>query len=148
MNYRLSTYADRVHGKRGFVLIGERGGVVVEKITKFEGDNIKENALECISQGLSAVKNIVAHEDLLLIEVQNCHLCRWLDGSIENKSYSAGLDKVFAQIESIDCRYRYSMVAKPLAKFYMAGKDFTKLETVGVDDLMAEFEEGEGDSGI
>ena len=142
MNYKISTFADRVHGKRCFLLMKD-GRVVAEKISKFEGTNIKENALECIFQGLNAAKNEVEHEDLLLIEVQNSHLCNWLDGSIENKEYCEGLDKVFATIEGIDCRYRYVLNSKPVAKGYMQGKDITRVQTVGLDDLMSEFEGGE-----
>lgn len=139
MNWKLSTYADRVNGKRCFILM-KGGKVFAEKVSKFSGTNIKENALDCISQGLSAVKNEISHNDLLIIEVQNSHLCNWLDGSMENKGYSGGLDKVFAQIDGIDCRYRYVLNAKPVAKLYTEGRDLTKVETVGVDDFMSEFD--------
>lgn len=142
MNFKLSTYANRVKGKRCFILMRD-GKIIAEKISKFDGDNIKENALACISQGLCATKNVISHEDLLLIEVQNSHLCHWLDGSIENKEYSDGLDKVFAQIEGIDCRYRYLLNAKPIAKTYMENKGITQVKTIGVDDLMSEFSEGD-----
>lgn len=142
MNYKLSTYADRVKGKRGFLLI-KGGAVTASKVSKFEGDNIKENALEVIVQGITVVRNEIAHEDLLIIEVQNSHLCNWLSGSVEYREYSVGLDKVFAQLDTVDCRYRFVYESKPLAKGYVADNEPTKMDTVGLDDLMSEFGEGE-----
>lgn len=139
MNYRLSTYADRVGRKIGYTLEA-KGSVIDEKISKFKGNNIKENALEALYAGLCACRGRLKHEDLLMIEVQNVHLCNWLNGLIEYKDYSEGLDKVFAMLESLDCRYRFIFMLKPFVKGYMADKGITKVDVSSVDDLMSSFE--------
>lgn len=138
MNYRLSTYADRVGKKVGFTL-ELKGKVISEKIFRFKGTNIKENALEAIYAGLCACRGKLKHDDVLIVEVQNIHLCNWLNGLQEYKDYNEGLDNVFAMLESIDCRYRFIFVVKPYVKGYMSGKGFTKVEVTSIDDFMSTF---------
>ena len=139
MVYRVGTYANRVEGNRGYLLEVE-GRVVDEKISKFQGDNIKVNALEVILQGIRACRSRVSHEDLVIIEVQNTHLCDWLSGSVEYKEYSDSLDKIFEVLETLDCRYRFTFNKSPYAKEYLKGKGVTQVKVSSVADLMADFE--------
>lgn len=138
MNYKISTYADRVNGKIGFTLEAE-GKVLDEKIQKFEGTNIKENALHCVYLGIKACSGKLQHNDLLMIEVQNIHLCEWLNGMVEYKGYDTWLDRVFGVLELLDCRYRFYFSKKPFCKEYMKGRGTTKVQVGSVDDMMAEF---------
>lgn len=139
MNYTISTYANRVEGNRGFV-IESKGRILDEKISKFEGENIKENALQVILQGIRACRNLPTHDDILIIEVQNSHLCKWLNGAQEYSGYAEYLDPIFELIETLDCRYHFYYNNKPFAKSYIKGKDTTKVSVGSVDDMMADFE--------
>ena len=139
MNYKLRTYADRVQGKRCFILEGD-GRVLSEKVSKFSGDNIKENALTCVYQGLIACKGVVTHDDILVIEVQNSHLCEWLNGLSEHKNYSEALEKVFDMLDKVDCRYRFCHDVEPTTKRYLKKSEITKVEVSSVDDMMKDFE--------
>lgn len=138
MNYKLSTYADRVNGKVCFVI--ESGGKILnDKIISFKGTNIKENALSIIYQGIKSCSLLLEHEDILVIEVQNRNLCDWLNDEVEYKDYFTYLYKVFAVLELLDCRYLFHFVKNPLAKKYMKGKGLTQMEFSAVDDMMSEF---------
>lgn len=139
MVYRVSTFANRVEGNRGYILESE-GRIIGEKISKFQGDNIKENVLEVVLQGIRACRNNVAHEDYVIIEVQNTHLCDWLNGSVEYKEYSSSLDKIFEVIETLDCRYRFTFTKNPYAKKYIKGKGVSQVKVSSIDDLMSDFE--------
>ena len=139
MNYRVSTYADRIGNNKGFIVEAE-GKILEEKISKFEGNNIKENALQVVLQGLRACRNKVSHNDILLIEVQNVHLCNWLNGLKEYEGYNVWLDKIFELIETLDCRYLFYFNKKPFAKDYIKGKGVTKVEVSSIDDMMSDFE--------
>lgn len=139
MNYKVSTYANRVDKKRGFTIEAE-GKILEEKISKFEGDNIKENALQTILQGIRACRSLPSHNDILIIEVQNIHLCNWLNGLQEYKEYNEWLDKIFELLETLDCRYSFYFNKKPFAKEYIKGKGITKVSVGSVDDMMSDFE--------
>lgn len=139
MNYKLSTYADRVNGKVCFV-IESRGKILYDKINSFKGTNIKENALDIIYQGIKSCSLLLEHEDILVVEVQNRNLCDWLNGEVEYKDYCTYLDKVFCALELLDCRYLFHFVKSPLAKKYMKGKGLTQMGFSAVDDMMSEFD--------
>ena len=140
MNYLLSVYANRVTGVNNVEL--HCGGVVKKSYRgKFAGDNIKENILRCIHRGLRFTATAVSHEDKLYIEVQNQHLVNWLMGRAEYKGYSELLDVVFADIEQVDCQYKYLFEATPRAKrgtLVEKGKVFADTQVVGLDSLMEE----------
>ena len=135
MHYRLSTFANRVSGKNCYTV--EKGGSVLKnQVFRFSGDNIKENALECVYRGLKAVSGIVTHDDVVLIEVQNIHLCEWLMGMKEYDGYNEKLDKVFEVLEGMDCRYRFVLEKKPHAKEYGSMHDVQKMSFSSIDDMM------------
>lgn len=115
MNIKLSVYCSRPKGKSGFVVYKD-GRVVESKINSTNGDNIKEEVMIILTKGLRACRNVVSHDDILYIEIQNQHLCSWLSGCVEYKGYSEFLDAVFEVLESLDCRYRFMFVAKPTCK--------------------------------
>lgn len=140
MNYRLCTFADRKGGKCGFV-IENNGHILDSKIEKFVGSNIKENALHIIYLGLRACKNVVHHGDMLLVDVQNVHLCHWLNGAVEYKDYSDWLDRVFCTLETLDCRYRFYLdKGDSFIKKFVADNGVTKVSVGSIDDMMKEFE--------
>jgi len=139
MNYNLSVSADRSLGKSGYILCS-KGNVITYKVSRFKGSNIKENILRQIESGLRECKNILHHDDNLYIEVQNSHLCDWLNGRIEKKDYSKCLSDVFDVLEMLDCMYKFIYVQGTLAASYIASKEFSKVETSSIDDLMSEFE--------
>lgn len=141
MNIRLSCYANRRTGKNCWT-VEKQGKVIRSKVFKFKGDNIKENALECVLQGLRAVTNEVKHEDTLWVEIQNIHLAQWLSGQVEYKDYSKLLDQVFEVLENTDCRYMFIFEKSPKAKLYGALNDFTKQTWSSADSLL-DMEENE-----
>lgn len=138
MNYNLSVMADRVNGKCSYTL-SSSGKVISDKISKFSGDNIKVNALNQLKVGLMACKNLVSHDDILSIEVQNTHLCDWLNGRVAHKDYIGQLSDVFDVLETIDCRYRFLFNKEPFAKVYASKRDFTKIAVSTIDDMFKDF---------
>lgn len=116
MNIILSCYSKK--GKGSYVL--EKNGVVVDSqvfpILKDSEASLKEYIFESILRGLKSARNVVEHEDLLLIGVQNGHLANWLNGSREYKGYDDYLDAISDIIESIDCRYLFSLTDVKKAK--------------------------------
>lgn len=139
MNYRLSCAANRVLRKNCYVLelAGRR---VSGKVFKFEGDNIKENVLEVVRQGIKMARTYVKHEDVLFIEIQNVHLYEWLSGLREYSGYEAGLDAVFDVLESTDCRYKFSFIRKPYAMSYLETHEVTTVEGSSMASIMEELE--------
>lgn len=115
MNIKLSIYCSRPKGKTGFAIY-ENGRVSDSKVSTVSGDNIKENVLSSLTKGLRACRNVVSHDDILYIEIQNQHLCSWLSGCVEYKGYCKFLDEAFSVLESLDCRYRFMFVSKPTCK--------------------------------
>lgn len=125
MNYRLSCGTDRVKGKNCFVCESE-GRELKSLVFKTISSNMKENILETIFRGIKGVRDMVSHNDILCIEVQNQHLCQWLSGEVEYKGYEDYLDKVFSVLESVDCRYKFVFVKKPYALVYGANHDLSR----------------------
>lgn len=139
MNYRLSCAVNRVLKKNCYVL-ELNGRRVSGKVFKFEGDNIKENILETVYQGIKMARVYVKHEDILFIEIQNVHLCEWLNGMKEYSGYETGLDKVFDVLESTDCRYKFSFIRRPYAMVYLEKHDITEMTGSSFASIMKELE--------
>lgn len=137
MNYRLSCAANRVLGKNCYVL-ELNGRRVSGKVFKFEGDNIKSNVLEVVRQGINLARTYVKHEDVLFIEIQNVHLCEWLNGQKEYSGYEDGLDKVFEILESTDCRYKFTFIRKPYAMSYLETHELTTIQGSSFASIMEE----------
>lgn len=113
MNIKLSVYTNRTKGLSGYGIMIS-GGFKETYVGKTTSDNIKEDVLVSLSKGLRACRNIVSHDDILYIEIQNQHLCNWLNGNLEYKGYSSGLDEAFNALESLDCRYRFLFIKNPV----------------------------------
>ena len=129
MNIVLSCYANK--GKAAFVL--EKGGRVVNKevflVSKEGKAHLKEFIFESIIKGIKNARNVVSHDDLLLIGVQNAHMVDWLNGQKEYKGYESYLDDISDIIETLDCRYLFSNNATKKAKRALEdGVDEVKLE--------------------
>ena len=137
-NFRLSCYAGRTLGKCGYTIELE-GAVLNKSVFKTPSDNSKECILEAIYRGLKAVKKSIKHEDLLIIEVQNVHLCEWLNGLKEYKGYEEYLDRVFLTLEGIDCSYRFVFVKKPFASYVVRNQGIDKLKASSTKGLLEEF---------
>lgn len=132
MNIRLSCVSDRVHGKNCYVV--EKDGKEIEShVYSITGTNIKKNALDALYRGLRVVKNIAKHEDLVVIELQNCHLAEWVSGRKESKGYEEELDKVFEVLESIDSRYIVRFVKNTYAKKVAEARGISTPKVTGVD---------------
>lgn len=134
MNIILSCYANK---EKGSIVI-EKGGKIeykeVFKINK-KDSTLKEYIFESLIKGLRKVRTYVSHDDLLLVCLQNSHMCEWLNGSKDYKDYSEYLDTVYPILESIDCRYLFSHTDVKKAK--LVAKEEIKKETLtGVSSLM------------
>jgi len=111
MNIVLGCSADKKL-KRGAYIIFKGGKRIVSESFNI-GDKgtdatLKEYVFESIIKGLRGVRNIVNHEDLLLIEVPNGHMAEWLNGSREYKGYNKYLDEISEIIDTLDCRYMFA----------------------------------------
>ena len=138
MNCRLSCGADRKIGKIGFTY--EKSGRVVKSgVFKTVSSNAKENMLESIIRGMRVCRNEIQHDDLLVIEVHNQHLAQWLSGEIVYKGYEDYLDRLFDTLESMDCRYKFSYVAKPYALEYIKTHEISREKLSSMNSLMEEF---------
>ena len=138
MNCRLSCGADRKIGKIGFTY--EKSGRIVKSgVFKTVSGNAKENMLESIIRGMRACRNEIQHDDLLVIEVQNQHLAQWLSGEIVYKGYEDYLDRLFDTLERMDCRYKFSYVAKPYALEYIKTHEISREKLSSMNSLMEEF---------
>jgi hypothetical protein len=129
MNIVLSCYANRE--KASFVL--EKGGKVVNKevfpVLKEGKTYLKEYIFESIIRGLKHARNVVNHDDLLLIGVQNSHVAEWLNGQKEYKGYEYYLDEISDIIETLDCRYLFGHTSVRKAKLALKeGVEKPKLE--------------------
>ena len=132
MNYRLSCGTDRVKGKNCFVCESE-GRELKSLVFKTISSNIKENILETIYRGIKGVRDMVSHNDILCIEVQNQHLCQWLSGEVEYKGYEDYLDKVFSVLESVDLGGRRIIIKKTYALVYGANHNLSKEKLLNLE---------------
>ena len=139
MNIVLSCYAKK--GK-GCYVIEKEGRVVDKKVFALNLGNeghLKEYMLESVLRGLKAVRSLVSHEDLLLVGVQNSHLANWLNSTMEYKGYESYLDSIIDVIDTIDCRYMFSVTSLKKAKVVI-NEPITKEKLVGVCSILEEFE--------
>lgn len=141
MNIRLSCYASRKNGKNCWI-VETNGDVIKSGLFKFQGDNIKENALLCVERGLRALRNTVRHDDCIQIEIQNVHLAEWLSGQREYSTYAKQLGKVFAVLEDLDCKYNFYFEKVPRAKRYGETHEIPKISLQTIADLL-DMEENE-----
>lgn len=134
MNIVLSCCANK--GKGSYVL--EKEGKVISQevfnIHKDKGTTLKEYIFESVIRGLRVARNEVQHEDLLLIGVQNAHIADWLNGSKEYKGYAKYLDDISAIIETLDCRYLFSLTGVKKAKILLK-ENPKQLELEGVSSV-------------
>ena len=138
MNCRLSCGANRKLKKIGYTY--EVGGRIEDSgVFKTVSTNMKENILESITRGMKACRGKVHHEDLLIIEVQNQHLAQWLSGEVTYKGYEDYLDRLFAVLESMDCRYKFMFVPKPYALSFIENNNIKKEQMSSISSLMEEF---------
>ena len=111
MNIKLSCTADKKMG-RGAYIIYKGGKRVVSESFSIKGmgesSTLKEYVFVAVTKALLSVRNIVNHEDLLLIELPNNHMVEWLNGSKEYKGYNKYLDEISDIIDTIDCRYLFT----------------------------------------
>ena len=139
MNYRLSCAANRVKGRNCYVL-ELNGRKVSSKVFRFTGTNIKENVMETIAQGIKMSRAYVSHDDVLVIEVQNSNLYRWLSGLVEQSGYEEGLDRVFSVLESTDCRYMFTFIKRPYAMDYLETHGLSEITGSSFADIMEELD--------
>ena len=134
MNIRLSCYASRKNGKNCWI-VETNGEVIKSGLFKFQGDNIKENAISCVEKGLRALRNSVLHDDCIHIEIQNVHLAEWLSGQKEYSTYAHQLGRVFAVLEDLDCKYNFYFEKTPRAKRYGETHDIPKISLQPLENL-------------
>lgn len=134
MNVVLTCYAKK--GKGSFTI--EREGKTVYKdvfnINKV-GVTLKEYIFEVITKGLKVARTFINHDDLLLICLQNGHMVEWLNGSKDYKDYSKYLDVVYDIIDTLDCKYLFTLSNVKKAKDII-GCDVVKDELTGVSSLL------------
>lgn len=140
MNYRLSSAVVRPLGKVGFII--EVGGKeLVKYVGSVRGDNLKSETLRVITMGLRSTRPFIKHDDTLVIEVPNVHLCEWLGGKVEQKDYVAEIDDLYGVLESLDCKYKFMFVKNPYAKKIVETTKKTEVVSgSSVMDSMSEFE--------
>lgn len=119
MNYKLSVFVNRPKGSRCYVAECNGYERVSDITSCFPDCNIKKETLIVLKKGLLAIRGMVKHEDLVLIEISNQHLHRWLDERIDYKGYNKELDDVFSVLETLDCRYRFVFKENPYAKDFL-----------------------------
>lgn len=137
MNYRLSCGVNRSICKSGFVL-ELNGKEIASSVFKCPTDNIKECILEAVYRGFRYTRGIIKHKDLLIIEIQNSHLCDWLSGKIEYKGYLNYMDKILDELEYMDCRYKFMFISEPYAKKYLLNHDVDRVSTSTFADAMSD----------
>ena len=136
MNYRLSCIADRVNNKNCYIIVCN-GKVIKEYIGSFVGKNIKINILKLIEMGVRDLNNVVKHDDLVIVEIQNSYLQDWLYGLKYKKGYQYYLNDVYNVMDAIDCRFKFVYNKNPDAKNYMVGKEPTKVQYFSIEDAFA-----------
>lgn len=133
MNIILSCASDKKKS-RGAVIISKGGRRVVEEsfslICREGGITLKEYMFETLIKGLKLVGDYINHDDLLLIEVSNRHMVDWLNGSQEYKDYNSYLDEVYSILESLDCRYLFTVSNVKEAKKLLEVVKEEKLEGI------------------
>lgn len=134
MNVVLTCYAKK--GKGSFVLEKE-GKIIYKDIFNIHKDDcsLKEYIFESLIRGLRVARSNVSHDDLLLICLQNNHMCEWLNGAKDYKDYSSYLDTVYDIIDSIDCKYLFSHSNVKKAKSII-NEDIVKEELSGIDSIL------------
>lgn len=141
MNVKLSVCVSRPKGYAGYAIYKE-GRVVDSKVRRIlDSVNIKEEILNNLALGFTRLKgNLISHDDLLVIEIQNRHLYEWLSGKVEMKDYSEGLDRAFSVLESLDCRYRFIFVDKPACKALVEAGQKSEIKGVSAMEAFADLE--------
>lgn len=143
-NYRVSVSYNRVKSACAYV-IETSGFTRASKVAPKVNSNVKKGVLEVLEVALRETKPMVSHDDIVIIEIQNKHLCEWLTGLVEYKDYVVEMDAVFDVLENMDCKYRFIYVKEPYAKDFMTRNEVEK-ELKGcssLTDIMKEFEEEE-----
>ena len=138
MNIKLSVFSSRTKSRSGFAVY-VNGDMVEYNVSKVTDSNIKVDVLNQLAKGLRACRSHISHEDILYIEIQNQHLCAWLNGNMEYKGYSEHLDSAFEVLESLDCRYKFMFVKEPVVKNFVLTSEI-KLEGHSLEDAFSDLE--------
>lgn len=110
MSVTLSCLATR--GK-GCFIVNKEGYRVKEDVfyirTKDkDSSHLKSFIFETILRGVRSVKDIVDHDDILIIRVQNENMVKWLNSEEVYKGYEDLMNAIFDAVDLLDCRYRYT----------------------------------------
>lgn len=89
---------------KGFALIRD-GKVVTSK--SFQGSVKREVVLRNLQRGILASKDLVKHEDVLVIEVSDSYVYNWLVDNSPNQKYMDSFSATHQAINKLICRYRF-----------------------------------------
>lgn len=134
MNYKLSVSVVRPKRKYCFV-IEAKGDELESRIGSIDSLVLKSEELKALTLGLRACRAYVKHDDLLIVELHNQHLCGWLNGSVEQKGYEKEMDEALDVLESLDCRVKFITKDKPYARVYLDKHERTSITGSSIKDM-------------
>lgn len=102
-------------------------------------ERLKGYILGAVLEGLKYAKGIVAHEDLLLINIQNSQIVDWLSFYEDKKEYNYILDVIYDVLDSVDCRVMF-VFDKVKSTFKRLEEGPSGLEVSSVSSLLKELE--------
>lgn len=96
---------------KGFALVRD-GEVLVSKA--FTGSVKREVILKNLQRGILASKNLVRHEDILIIEVSDSYTYKWLQSESPNPKFIGQFTATHQAINKLICRYMFALNDKPV----------------------------------
>ena len=143
MNIKLDCYVSRPEGKRGY-FIERESQILEEHLVKVNrNESMKKLIIENITDGIRHVKNLVAHEDVLSIIIQNRNVAEWIVNRNESRyrDFVPQIDELFDVLEELDCRYTIVFNSNSMArKFVKNSFEFDKVAAESIEDVFSEFD--------
>ena len=137
-NVKMECYSDMKTGKRCFY-VEKDGRVICSDVLSSNCENYKLGVFRVLRDGLISVRNLVKHDDMLTIVIQNPSIVSWIQYSDEKKydKYSEVTDEVFDLLDELDCKYRFvSAGSQDLKKRVSRVAKKKEVKELGVVDIL------------
>lgn len=107
--------------EKGFALVRD-GKTLIAKA--FTGRNKRQLLLQNLQRGIIAGKDLVKHEDILIIEVNDSYVYNWLKEDAPNSKYLDQFTATHVALNKLICKYRFVLNDKPIVNRLELEKSF------------------------
>lgn len=107
--------------EKGFALVRDGKSLVAKSFT---GNNKRQLLLQNLQRGIIAGKDFIKHEDVLIIEVNDSYVYKWLKEDSPNSRYFEQFTATHVALNKLICKYRFVLNNNPIVNRLELEKSF------------------------